>query len=553
MGLFNFKDTKQDQIDELSKKIITVENKNTELTNELKNSTLFLDEHHYRNRFNPIVTEFWDGEKTPGELGSPINSIPDHERLRLRAYDLNLKTDIIKIITGKFFKWVVGSGLKLQCQPNKEVLRLSGINADLQQFQTSVEALFSVYSNSTYADYKRQDNLHIKAAEAFQAAFLGGDCLCIIRVEDYGPTIQVIDGQQIKNPLDSKGKGEGNIIKHGIEVNGRGEHVAYWVVVDNIIEGDSNSTETTHERVEATNSLGQKMAWIIYGDKARIDHYRGIPKISSILEKVSKMDRFADAAVDKAEKVAELVYSFEHDSTSTGENVIIDNLVDKNASNSGSSDSYEKSERTAHLLKQTTKGQVINNTPGAKIVPLSNDSELSFDVFYKSIFVYLCASVDIPYEVAVQRYEQNFSSSRAAINCWEFLVEIYRKNFADKFYRPFYRVWLEYNVLSDKIEAPGFVESINKDDIMALEAYYTSRFSGIKMPHIDPLKEAKAIRVMMGDEKTPIISNDQAAEMLGVGDWQENLKKVILERIILEENNMLIKEEDNNDPDNDTN
>ena len=56
----------------------------------------------------------FDGEKTPGELGVPVNLIPIHNSLRLRSYEAELKMDIVKIITGRFFKWVVGTGLKLQ-------------------------------------------------------------------------------------------------------------------------------------------------------------------------------------------------------------------------------------------------------------------------------------------------------------------------------------------------------------------------------------------------------------------------------------------------------
>ena len=44
---------------------------------------------------NPILTDVWDGEKTPGELGSVYDTMPDHLKLRLRAYDMHLKTDIV--------------------------------------------------------------------------------------------------------------------------------------------------------------------------------------------------------------------------------------------------------------------------------------------------------------------------------------------------------------------------------------------------------------------------------------------------------------------------
>lgn len=475
-------------------------------------------------RHKNIIYDSFDGEKTPGELGDIYDTVPDYLGLRLRAYDLNLKTDIIKVITGKFFKWVVGSGLKLQAEPNETVLGLSGINEDFNLLQKNIEALFDLYADSKYGDYNKNDDLHQKGADAFDTSFLGGDCLCIIRVDKYGPNIQVIDGQQVESPLDDKRKGKGNIIRHGIEMDKKGEHIAFWV------RSDNEDSTVEHERVKAVNSNGNTVAWMIYGKKARVDHHRGIPVISSILEKVSKLDRYVEASVSKAEQTANVVYSFEHDSSSTGENILSQNLSSKRVNKDDDKTAFEKSQRTAHMLRQSTSGTVMNLTPGSKLNSLSNPSETQFSAFFKAVFIVLCASVDIPEEVALQKYDQNYSSSRAAINGWEFLVEVYRVKFAKKFYRPFYRVWLEYNILTDKIKSPGFLKAKNNGDFMALEAFYKARFMGKKMPHIDPLKETKAIRSMLGDNDIPLISYEQAAENLGAGDWKENYKKYKQER-----------------------
>lgn len=475
--------------------------------------------------YNPILEDTFDGEKNPGELGAVYDTLPDHLRLRLRAYDMNLKTDLIKIITGKFFKWVVGTGLKLQSEPNEVVLKMSGLNEDFPTFKTQIENSFGLYAKSKYGDYQRKDWLHKKAIEAFQAAFLGGDCLCIIRVNEFGPNIQVVDGQQVSSPFDDKEKGEGNRIKSGVEIDKKGEHIAFWVEQENDL--DTNDTNLkTHKRVVATNSNGNLMAWMIYGDKARIDHHRGVPVISSILEKVAKLDRFVEASVTKAEQTANVVYAFKHATNSTGENILSTSLSSKITSGETDETAYEQNGRTAAQLRQSTNGVVMNLTPDSDLINLSSESETTFPEFWRAVFVALCAAVDIPEEVALQKYEQNYSSSRAAINGWEHIVEIWREVLvAKKFYEPFYRVWLEYQILKDTIKSNGFLKSKINGDFMALEAYYNARFTGKKMPHIDPLKEAKAVRTMLGDDTTPLISREQGAEALGVGDWGENYKK----------------------------
>lgn len=477
--------------------------------------------------YNPIVQDVFDGEKTPGELGSVYDSVPDYLRLRLRAYDMNMKTDIIKIITGKFFKAVVGSGLTHQAEPNEAVLKLSGIDTDFSEFKKNSEALFEVYTNSKYSDYHKRDWFHEKATEAFSNSFLGGDCLCVVRIDEYGPNIQVIDGQQVSTPFDDKGIGDGNKIIHGIELDEKGRHVAFWV------SSTSTNLEIKHTRIKAENSNGNLMAWMIYGNKERIDHHRGIPVISSILEKIAKLDRYIEASVSKAEQTANVVYAFEHNEVSTGENILTQQLSSRKGAEGDTETAYEKNGRSATMLRQSTSGTVMNLTPGSKLVSLSNVGETSFNEFWRAVFVGLCASVDIPEEVALQKYEQNYSSSRAAINGWEHIVEIYRQKFAKKSYEPFYRVWLEYQILTDKIKAPGFLEAQMNGDFMATEAYFGARFTGKKMPHIDPLKEAKAIRSLLGNDTTALISYEQAVEMAGNGDWDSNFKKFLEETKII--------------------
>jgi hypothetical protein len=474
-----------------------------------------------RVAYNPILDDIFDGEKTPGELGAVYDSVPDYLRLRLRAYDMNLKTDIIKIITGKFFKWVVGSGLKLQSEPEMTVLEMSNIKLDSDKFQREVEALFNLYAKSKYSDYHMKDWLHKKASEAFNTSFLGGDVLCIIRFGQHGPNIQVIDGQQVQTPLDEKGKVEGNIIKHGIELNSKGEHVAFWVAV----QKNPDVMFSEHKRIEAKNSEGIEVAWMVYGGKERIDHHRGIPKITSILEKVAKLDRFVEASVTKAEQTANVVYAFQHEEASTGENILTQSLTGKRTSSSNDESVFEKNGRTAAMLRQMASGAVLNLTPNSKLISLSNPNETTFNEFFRAIFTTICASVDIPEEVALQKYEQNYSSSRAAINGWEHIVEVYRQEFSKKFYEPFYKAWLYYQILSETIKAPGYLESKRDKKVMVLEAFENARFTGKKMPHIDPLKEAKAIRAMLGDDVTALISFEQATESLGSGDWLSNYKK----------------------------
>tara|TARA_B100000953_G_scaffold290249_1_gene275085 strand:- start:4598 stop:6199 length:1602 start_codon:yes stop_codon:yes gene_type:complete len=470
-----------------------------------------------------IYYDTFDGEKTPGELGNIYDTLPDHLALRMRSYDMELKVDIIKIITGKFFKWILGSGLSFQAEPNQEILNLYGVNFDIEGFKKKSEALFRHYMDSKYSDYNRNDNFHKKVKDALRDSFLGGDCLFIARFDDYGPNIQVIDGEHIVDPIDDTGKGKGNKIKNGVEINKRGEHVAFW------IKKEGDDLDLTHDRIKAQNKEGDDVAWMLYGTKHRINHTRGISEISSILEKTAKLDRFTEASVSKAEQVANVPYFFEHDASSTGEDPLSD-FSSKRTIKVDGDDPFEEAGRTAAKVTQTTSNSVFNLPIGTTVKGFNNESETNFDVFYRSVFNSLCAAIDIPPEVALQLYEQNYSSSRAAINTWEFILEIRRKDLAEKSYKKFYKLWLKYNFLKDNIDLPGYGDG----DHILKDAFTSCRFTGRRMPHIDPLKEIKAIREMLG-VKDPLISREQAAEMANAGDWEANAKKFLSEDNVIPE------------------
>lgn len=69
---------------------------------------------------------------------------------------------------------------------------------------------------------------------------------------------------------------------------------------------------------------------------------------------------------------------------------------------------------------------------------------------------------------------------------------------------------------------------------MVTESYTQCRFTGKNTPHIDPLKEIKAVREMLGvDGATPLISREQAVEMLNAGQWDENFMKNLEEENII--------------------
>jgi capsid protein len=512
-------------------------NKVKESNLEQTKSTVYQGDYTYGHSY-PVINKDWDGEKTLGELGIIVRDIPNYEKLRLRSYHAYATIDTVKIIASKFFNWVIGVGLKLQVEPNRIVLESEGIFNDKSvyaKFQKNVEARFMVYSNSKECDYLKEKNLHELALDAFQGMFLGGDMLVIARFDNNGINLQLLSGEHVCNPglegnYYTEAKKNGNFIEHGIEIDKRGAHVAYFVSLK-----QKDYTIEKFERIPAKGAkTGKRLAWLISGKKICSDHLRGVPAMSQSLEKINKLDRYVEAAVTNAEQGAKIVYSIEHQEFSTGENPLDQALARKRNPGILQTDNGTEDTRNvlanglANTITQTTGGQTYNMPNGSSLKAFDSKIETNFNDFHSTIFKQISAGVEVPPEVAMQEFNSNYSASRAAINSFGYIILINRQKFANDFYIPFYKLWLEWQILNNKIDAPGYIENIG--NFMVTESYTQCRFTGKNMPHIDPLKEIKAVREMLGiDGATPLISREQAVEMLNAGQWDENFMKSLEE------------------------
>ena len=475
--------------------------------------------------YTPLFTYSFGGEKTPGELGPLIDWNLDHISLRKRSWDSYLTDGITQTIVKRFAMWVIGKGLRLQAEPNKHILDSENVESNLKDFVENSESRFNLFLNSKRGDYAGETNMNNIASTAFINSIVGGDVLLIRRVENGTLTTQLIDGDNVCTPVFgsymSDAAKRGNKIKDGVEMNKRGQHVAFYVKIKNNYDV---------ERVVATGrNSGQKMAFLITGFKRKINDVRGIPLNSAILETVKKLDRYKEATVGGAEERAKVAYSIEHDQFSDGENPMLSNMAKAFDSSTGSNqlpkdlNGKALQDNVAATLEKT----VTNMPVGAKLKSLESKQEVNFEGFYSTNVNSICATFGIPPEVALMKYDSNYSASRAAIKDWEHTLKVWRYNFGFQFYQPLYDFWLDLEVLKNKIQANGYLTALMQKNQDVLESYRNARFIGASVPHIDPEKEVRAERLKLGitGENIPLTTAEAATERLDQGDYETNVAK----------------------------
>ncbi|MBP1638968.1 MAG: hypothetical protein H6Q17_551 [Bacteroidetes bacterium] len=495
-----------------------------------------------------VVSEPYNGEKSPGELGTIKNYIPDFQALSARSWQAYTESDIAQLVINNFLLWVIGSGLKFKAEPERMLLAQTGL--DFDDFINTVESRFNLYMDCKRATNTRTITFHQLVFEAKKQAIVGGDCLVVLdygRSEDRNKSVsaRLIDGFYVQTPIASTNPNNGNFISNGVEINKYGEPVAYWVLLDDM----------QTQRVPAYTDTGTLQAFLVFGLSYRVDFYRGLPLLSAVLETIKKLDRYKEATVGSAEERAKIPYSVEHAQYSTGEDPLnkIKNLAGHAVDASTEHLTNELLRQTAANLRLTTGKQVINMPIGAVLkAPFDGKIELSFGEFFSTNFEFLCATLGIPPEVALNKYTSSFSSSRGANKNWEHKVLYERDKVEIEMYQPFYNYWLEIEILKGNVKASGYVIAKNTDDFLSVEAFQKCRFIGSKMPFIDPLKEAQAVLAKLNAN---LITFEQACEELNSGDWTTIVRQVANERELIEKLGLIVsvvpqttpKEENNDD------
>lgn len=482
--------------------------------------------------YTPLFTISYNGEKDLGEIGPIKNYVLDYQGLRARSWASFLTSEVAQTILNRSTTWVIGRGLKLQVELPVDILESEGIAADSQTFSRQVESRFSIYRKSKMADYSGMCSLDVLEERAYKNSIIGGDVLVVLRYIDNCVKVQLIDGAHVMSPLYGTewfpmALANGNKIINGIEISATREHVAYFVRKSIIDSKDGTSFQI--ERIPAKGSKsGLTMAFLVSGLEYRIDNLRSMPLLSAVLETIAKLERYKEAMVGSAEETAKVSYQVVHQAFSTGESPLAGQLArafDLDRNNNGDLPVDIAGKNLANLVAATTNKQAFNNPVGAEIKSLDYKNQMHFKDFYEINTDILCAAVEIPPNVAMSKYNDSFSASRAALKDWEHTLHVKRARFSAQFTQIIYAFWLETEILKGKIQAPGYLQAKAEGNYMIIQAYRCARFVGPAVPHIDPLKEVQAERAKLGltGESIPLTTAESATEKLNEGEYDSNV------------------------------
>lgn len=468
----------------------------------------------------------FDGEKNIGEMGPIKDYIIDHVALRARSWQSYLESNITQMIMKKIQRWTIGTGLRPESEPVKDVLESEGIVLD-RNLSKTIETRFLLFAKSKKSSHSNMFSLNKLGKVAFKNAKIGGDVLTIIRLVKGELKIELVDGGRLghhnhRSAINPIKLDNGNMIWHGVEINDRMEHIAYHVM--------QNDRES--KRIKARTKEGFIQAYLTYGFEYRLHNVRGLPLFSVVLEKLKVLERYETAVIGSAEERQKITYAIQHGMHSMGDNPMLERAVQ--AQDVGGTDpeipSDIQGQKIADKFTASTNRTMINLPIDSKLTLLESKNELFFKDFFTINIDIIAASLDIPPDVAKSMYNSNFSASRAALKDWEFTLIVERDDFREQWYQPIYEYWLHVQILQNKIQAEGYLIADKDSDIR--QAYLNARFVGPGVPHIDPVKEVNAERLKLGPDAAhiPLTSLERAVENLNEGDYGQNIANFAREK-----------------------
>ena len=430
--------------------------------------------------------------------------------LRQRARDLFESGGLARSGPTTLKTSVVAWGIIPKPKLDGDYLKLSDDKRTELEKQISRE--FKLWANNVMCDSSRQQNFYGIQQLAFLSMLMSGDVFALFQMKPnkrtpYQTTVRLLEADRICTPESSgdstsqETEGGGRIID-GVEINQQGEVIRYHIASRSPL-ASNDSSELTWTAIDAfgkDTGLPNILHLMTY---ERPEQRRGVPFVSAEIESLKQFNRYMNSEL-AANVVSAMLTCFITSQEDDG--------------HFGMEDAVNEDQKVSDddLNLELAPGAIYSLPPGKDIKevnPLRSNAQ--FESFVNTTITTIAASMGIPKEVLIKKYESNYTAARAALLDFWRSVRVYRTQFVSQFCQPVYEQWLSEAVASGRIDAPGFF-----DDPAIREAWCGCMWMGASMGHVDPLKEANAASARIANN---ISTEEQEASEYNGNDWAANI------------------------------
>lgn len=433
--------------------------------------------------------------------------------LRKRARDLYAGGGLARSGPATLTTNVVGWGIQPKPKIDGEVLSMTDEQCDEWERCTLRE--FKLWAENAMCDAARQQNFYALQELAFRSELMSGDVFVVFGMKKnmrtpYETTIRILEADRISTPDSAEGDSEsketegGGRIIDGVEIDRDGAVIRYYVANRHpLMEQSTVTLEWT-----PVDAIGKKTGYpniLHIMSHERPEQRRGIPFCAAQIEQIKQLDRYINAEL-AANVVAAMLTAFLESEEDDGKAGMEDAVNDEDKV----TDDELQLELRAGAIYDLPPGKHVNT-----VNPIRNNS--AFEAFVSALETVIGASMEIPKEVLIKKYESNYTAARGALLDFWRTVRVQRTKFNNSFNQPIYEQWLSEAVATGRVEAPGFF-----DDPAIRQAWCGCMWMGASMGHVDPLKEVNAAEKRI---KNNISTEEQEASEYNGNDWRANIRQ----------------------------
>lgn len=450
------------------------------------------------NKVNMTSSELSGGAKIHGGLpgtGEPIHR--DNRQLVIDARNASHDSLECKTIVDRTSDIVVDTAIKLRATIDADALGIS--DDDAEKWNSRTSKMFHNYMLDRGCVRSQMYNGYSAQRLFMNAKMTDNDTYVRFYFEDEPDELSPVSFEFI-DCLSIDGNGgfytDGRFnYDDGITRDSRGREISYRV--------SRMLANGNYEYVDVPAKSGSRiMMWHGFVP-TQISQVKGISQFSHMLQEFCDMGSFRKAHVDKAIAQAGLAITVYSDS----DNAPISPLPTGDMTSPAgtrASDIYGSSTLTEAEIASIDDGlniDVVNDfsrkTAGSmavvmaggkdKIQSIQNTAPVTgYDKFVDSFVSQLSASSGMGVEILLQKFNSNYSASRAALIMFYRKAEIERHKIDEDFITPIYKNWLAEEIALGRIKCPGWSDCIIRN------AWLNHICVGASVPNIDPDKLAKA-------------------------------------------------------------
>lgn len=440
---------------------------------------------------------FGDGSKYPGGIsGSGSGIFLNHAIVRQNARVAYHDSPQAKAIVDRYADTVADIGLKLDPTPIAGILGISQEEAELwgediaQRFdlfardkgQHRSGRMTFYQTHRLYAISQQRDN------DMFVRFFYSGERSLMSKLQ-----FEFIDPNQIVSDGFTDTFSVGLNWHDGIERDSKGKETGY-----NIWFATPNGQIKT-KKITARNARTGRINMIHGFSQDYVGQGRGYSRLAHAIQDFKQLADFQISQILKAISQSQIsMYvkpSEDAPASNTFEDMINSNQAGPQTGNTSnptsSGEVFEQSVRYCDVPEAANRqpGSIgVFNLQGGEDLKTFGDKTPpdSFDSFVGAFTSYLAASMSMPLEVLLMKFNANYSASRATLILFWRVAKIWREEMATDYLNPLYEMWLSEEIAAGRISAPGFSDPTMK------RAWLHNTWIGAPQPNIDPKRTADA-------------------------------------------------------------